>query len=112
MFAIAVWNRRSEELVLARDKIGKKSRSFTSLIQSASFSVRNSRFSKCIPDFRPVISKSALQQYVEYGYVHSPTPSSNECAGCRPVIRRFWTRTNFQIQSFASLPSDPPSLRT
>src|SRR5262249_8741968 len=60
MFAIALWNRTSGELVLARDRIGKKPLFYFLEPDRIAFGSELPVF-KCIPRFRPAISKSALR---------------------------------------------------
>src|SRR5437762_2618198 len=110
MFAIAIWNCRSEELVLARDRIGKKPLFYVADAQRLIFGSELPVF-KHIPGFRPSICKRALQQFAEYGYVHSPNSILEGVRRLPAGHSAVWSRSGFTVQCFASLPSEPPSAR-
>ncbi len=110
MFALALWNRGSGELVLARDRIGKKPLFY--LVDSARLAFGSELpVFKCVPGFQPAISQSALQEYAEYGYVQSPNSMLEGIRRLPAGHSAVWSRSGFRLQSFWSLPTEPPFSR-
>ncbi|MFD0737904.1 asparagine synthase (glutamine-hydrolyzing) [Lysobacter koreensis] len=88
MFAIAIWDRRSNELLLARDRFGEKPLYYTRnrhriLFGSELKSLLQS--SDCPRDVAP----DALRAYLSYGYVPSP---SSIFAGVSKLPPGHWLR--------------------
>lgn len=88
MFAIAIWDRRHHELVLARDRFGEKPLYYTSnrrriLFGSELKSLLQSR--DCPRDIAP----DALRAYLSYGYVPSP---ASIFAGVSKLAPGHWLR--------------------
>ncbi len=73
MFAIALWDRRTQSLVLARDRFGEKPLFYTHDDQRLLFASELKALIG-VPGFRRDIDMAALRSYVRYGYV--PTPAS------------------------------------
>ncbi len=73
MFAIAIWDRRTQTLVLARDRFGEKPL-FYSHDNSRLLFASELKSLIQVPGFRRDIDADALRGYVRYGYV--PTPAS------------------------------------
>ena len=71
MFAFAIWDRRRQELFLARDRMGKKPLYYAVTPRSFVFA---SELKSLLahPDIRPEIDFDALNQYLTYEYVPAP----------------------------------------
>lgn len=70
-FALAVWDRRSKELVLVRDRIGKKPLYYGFLGKGFAFASRLSALVQ-YPDWEPTIDRRALTAYMRHSYVPAP----------------------------------------
>ena len=73
MFAIAIWDRRTQTLVLARDRFGEKPLFYSHDNSQLLFASELKSLIQ-VPGFRRDIDAEALRGYVRYGYV--PTPAS------------------------------------
>ena len=104
MFAIALWDERTSELILARDRVGKKPLFYLSDSRRFIFGSELSVF-KCVPDLRLAISKSALREYVEYGYVHSPNSILEGIRRLPAGHFAVWNKATFRRQAFWSFPT-------
>lgn len=71
MFALALWDRQTGELKLARDRLGEKPLYYGWAGGSLIFGSELKGL-KCHPRFEAAICFSALQQYLRFGYVPSP----------------------------------------
>ncbi|HEU4760468.1 MAG TPA: asparagine synthase (glutamine-hydrolyzing) [Dehalococcoidia bacterium] len=71
MFALAVWDRRNQELFLARDRMGKKPLYYALTPRSFVFA---SELKSLLahPDVKPELDFDALNQYLTYEYVPAP----------------------------------------
>lgn len=71
MFAIALWDRQSKELTLARDRFGEKPIFYG--WQGGSFLFSSELKSLAVhPQWQGVIDRDALRLYIQYGYVPVP----------------------------------------
>jgi asparagine synthase (glutamine-hydrolysing) len=71
MFAIAVWDRRQRELVIARDRIGKKPLYYAVSAKGILFASELKALVAC-PEFTPRVDRSALAAFMRFGYVPGP----------------------------------------
>lgn len=71
MFAIAVWDRETRSLLLARDRMGEKPLYFGKVGETFVFASELKAF-YAVPGFRPTVNRSALTQYFRYGYLPAP----------------------------------------
>jgi asparagine synthase (glutamine-hydrolysing) len=71
MFAFALWDRRERNLVLARDRVGKKPLYFGWSGPTFLFSSELKAF-QAYPGFAPEIDRNALGLLVQYGWIPSP----------------------------------------
>ncbi len=71
MFAVAIWDRRRNRLVLARDRIGKKPLYFAVQKDRLLFASELKCFAE-VPGFRPEIDPAAIDQYLTYQYIPHP----------------------------------------
>ncbi len=71
MFAIAIWDARERQLILARDRMGQKPLYYTTINNSLIF---GSELKALIvhPDFKRDIDREALSKYLAYEYIPSP----------------------------------------
>lgn len=71
MFALAIWDRRRQELFLARDRMGKKPLYYAMTPQSFVFA---SELKSLLahPDIEPQLDFDGLNQYLTYEYVPAP----------------------------------------
>jgi asparagine synthase (glutamine-hydrolysing) len=75
MFAIALWDSKQRTLYLARDRLGQKPlyygwsgrEDYSSLIFASELKAFRS-----YPDFKPIVSRSALSNYLRFTYVPAP----------------------------------------
>lgn len=71
MFAFAVWDREKRELSLARDRVGKKPLYYgwcgDALLFASELKALRSH-----PEFDGVIDRSALSQFIQYGWISEP----------------------------------------
>jgi len=73
MFAFALWDRQHKQLILARDRLGIKPLYYGWVDGQLVFASELTAI-KQFPCFKADISRDALAQYIQYGYV--PTPLS------------------------------------
>ena len=71
MFAFALWDRRSAQLTLARDRVGKKPLYYGWCGNTFLFGSELKAFNKH-PRFNPGIDRDALGQYIQYGWFANP----------------------------------------
>lgn len=71
MFAIALWDRRSQALLLARDRFGEKPLYYADQGNRVLFGSELKSFLQ-VPGFAPRVDPDALHGYVAFGYVPSP----------------------------------------
>ncbi|MGV8940232.1 MAG: asparagine synthase (glutamine-hydrolyzing) [Lysobacter sp.] len=71
MFAIAIWDRRTRELLLARDRFGEKPLYYTSNPNRIMFGSELKSLLQS-PDCPRDLAPDALRAYLTYGYVPSP----------------------------------------
>ncbi len=71
MFAIAVWDARGEELILIRDRIGKKPLYYGVFGNTFVFGSELKSL-RAHPEFRGEIDRESLALYLKFGYVPSP----------------------------------------
>ncbi|KRG68952.1 asparagine synthase (glutamine-hydrolyzing) [Pseudoxanthomonas dokdonensis] len=100
MFAVAIWDRRSEELILARDRFGEKPLYYTANGQRLLFGSELKSLLQSADCPREVDSE-ALRAYLAFGYI--PTPMSAfqgvhklppahylRYRGQAPSLHRYW----------------------
>ena len=71
MFALAIWDEKKKELLLARDPMGKKPL-YWALFGSKFVFASEPKAILALPDFKRVIDRGSLSKYFFYGYVPSP----------------------------------------
>lgn len=71
MFALAVWDRRSEELLLARDRFGEKPL-FYSMVGNTLLFGSELKALRCHPANTRAVDPEAIALYLRYGFVPAP----------------------------------------
>ncbi|MDZ4814538.1 MAG: asparagine synthase (glutamine-hydrolyzing), partial [Pseudomonadota bacterium] len=112
MFALALWDPRSQCLHLARDAMGMKPLYFVEMGSGLAFASEVKAF-KALPDFKLSLSDSGLRQYMEFGYVFDVDQTIFDGVrklppGCRAEIRR---DGKVRIERYFSPPAPDPNDR-
>jgi asparagine synthase (glutamine-hydrolysing) len=71
MFAMALWDKQEQRLILARDRLGKKPLYYTHMNGSFLFGSELKSL-RAHPSFRVEIDSAALLLYARYGYIPAP----------------------------------------
>lgn len=71
MFALAIWDEKKKELLLARDPMGKKPL-YWALFGSKFVFASEPKAILALPGFKRIIDRDSLSKYFFYGYVPSP----------------------------------------
>lgn len=71
MFAFALWNKDEQELVIARDRMGKKPLYYGWCGKSFIFASELQAL-RVFPEFSPQINKDALTNYFRFSYISTP----------------------------------------
>jgi asparagine synthase (glutamine-hydrolysing) len=71
MFAVALWDRRRQRLLLARDRLGIKPLYLWERQEGIGFASELKSFD-ALPDFAPAVDPRAVLQYLSFGYVPDP----------------------------------------
>ena len=71
MFALAVWDRQLRELVIARDRLGKKPLYYAFTSKGLFFASELKALVAC-PEFTPGVDRGALSSFTRFGYVPAP----------------------------------------
>lgn len=102
MFALALWDRKNHQLILARDPLGVKPLYWAQAGGGYLFSSELKAFSS-YPHWRPTLDSQALSSYMELGYVPSPLTIWENAyklsPGCflilssttEPLLRSYWS---------------------
>ena len=72
MFAFALWDAREQELVLARDRFGKKPLTYALTNDGALVFGSEMKSLLCVPGLDRSISNEAVEDFFTYGYVPDP----------------------------------------
>jgi len=108
MFALAIWDKRKEELVFARDRLGKKPFFFAESEGRFAFGSELTVF-RHLPDLPLSISPSAFSEYIEFGYVQSPRTILKEVQQLPAGHFGVWNRAGLSVHAYWSLPEHPPA---
>lgn len=71
MFAFAVWDREARELVLARDRVGKKPL-YYGWCNGQFLFASELKALRCHPAFDPTVHRAALGEFLRYGWISEP----------------------------------------
>lgn len=95
MYAIAIWDRRHNRLVLARDRIGKKPLYYTQQADRLLFASELKCFAQ-VPGFDPEVEPAAIDEYLTYQYI--PHPRTIWKGVCKLPPGHFATFQNGELQ--------------
>ncbi len=108
MFAIAIWDKREQHLVVARDRLGKKPFFFVADDNRFAFGSELTVF-RHLPALTLSISPSAFSEYIEFGYVQSPRTILNEVTQLPAGHYATFGRAGLSIHAYWALPENPPA---
>ena len=83
MFALAVWDRASRRLHLARDRLGIKPLYWARMAGGLLFASQPKCFS-AYPQWQPAIDRAAFAEYLRHGYVNAPRCIYRDAFQVRP----------------------------
>ena len=83
MFAIALWDRVSRRLHLARDRLGIKPLYWARTARGLLFASQPKCFS-AHPNWRPAVDRASFAEYLRHGYVNAPRCIYREAFQVRP----------------------------
>ncbi len=72
MFALALWDAKQQVLLLARDRTGKKPLAYRMTSRGLLFASELHALAKALPDERPAVDLSAVDEYLTLQYVPAP----------------------------------------
>ena len=106
MFAFAIWNERAQELLLARDRVGKKPLFYACDDQAIRFA---SELKSLLvdPAFRREIDLDALQDYLAFQYVPAPATIFRGARKLPPAHTLVWRRGQLSLRRYWQLPYEP-----
>ena len=111
MFALAVWDRKAQRLLLARDRVGKKPLWYTTQHGELRFA---SELQGLLAD--PALSRTlnpqAVDQYLTYGYVPSPHSILEGVAKLPPAHRLIWDVQGLRVERYWQLAYEPKQTLT
>jgi asparagine synthase (glutamine-hydrolysing) len=91
MFAFAIWCPADGNLFLARDPLGMKPLYYTVLPRNQGFVFASEiKAFLALPDFQPKANRSALLQFLEFGYTYDAEETSLEGVKKLPPGSRLW----------------------
>ena len=83
MFALALWDRASRRLHLARDRLGIKPLYWARTARGLLFASQPKCFS-AHPDWRPAVDRASFAEYLRHGYINAPRCIYREAFQVRP----------------------------
>ena len=111
MFALAVWDRRREELLLARDRAGKKPLYYAISKRRLVFSSELASLLEH-PGISREVDPIALDNYFCCGYVASPRTIYRDVRQLEPGHFLLWHSGELRNESYWRLRSRPPAARS
>ena len=110
-FAFAIWDEPRQQLIFARDRLGKKPFFFAEDAGRFIFGSELTVF-RLVPGLTLSISPSAFCEYIEFGYVQSPRTILKEVQQLPPGHYGILNREGLSVRSYWALPETPPERRT
>ncbi len=110
MFAFAVWDTRSQRLLLARDRLGKKPLVYAQLSDGGIAFASEISALVAHPEVRREVDRCALHLYLSLGYVPSPRTAFALVRKLPPAHRLVWENSTISIQRYWR-PPRPGSLK-
>jgi asparagine synthase (glutamine-hydrolysing) len=108
MFAFAIWNARTRELFIARDRTGKKPLYYTITPQGTLIFGSELKSLREHPEFRGEISVEALDAYLTFGYVPDPLTIFREVHKLPPGHHLRFKDGNARVEQYWDFPYDMP----
>jgi asparagine synthase (glutamine-hydrolysing) len=94
MFAFVIWSATRRQLLLARDPLGMKPLYYTALPGDRGFVFASEiKAFLALPDFKPRVNRSALRQFLEFGYTYDPEETSIEGVKKLPPGCAMWVKS-------------------
>ena len=106
MFAFALWDGRARRLLLARDRIGKKPLWYTATHTQLLFASELQAL-LAHPDVDRTLDPNALDQYLTYGYVPSPSSILAGVSKLQPGHRLLWDAQGVRTERYWQLAYEP-----
>jgi asparagine synthase (glutamine-hydrolysing) len=99
MFAFAIWNERTEELFLARDRVGKKPLLYAQLNNGLVF---GSEFSALLlhPDISRAVDSEALHHYLSFMCVPAPLTAYRAIRKLEPGHSLRWRKGEIKLERY------------
>jgi asparagine synthase (glutamine-hydrolysing) len=111
MFAFALWDERRRQLLLARDRVGKKPLYYTTTRQGVFVFASELKSLLAHPQVEREIDREALDAYLSFGYVPDPLCIFRNIRKLAPGHRLLLTAEGLQVEpywDFCYQPDEPP----
>lgn len=108
MFAIALWDERTQRLVLARDRLGKKPLLYWERHGELGFASEHAALLASLPD--RTVDREAVRLYLRLGYVPAPRDAFSAARKLPPAHYLVWSGGRSSLHRYWSLPA-PGRLR-
>jgi asparagine synthase (glutamine-hydrolysing) len=106
MFAFAIWDARSQELFIARDRAGKKPLYYSLTPQGTLIFGSELKSLREHPEFRGELSTEALDSYLTFGYVPDPLTIFRDVHKLAPGHFLRFSRRRVDVQEYWDFPYD------
>jgi len=103
MFAIAIWDKRTEVLTLGRDRIGKKPLMYASINGSFYFASETRAILAVIS--KPEVNFSAINHVLEFGYIPAPINAFQGISSLEPGHYLTWQEGSISTEKYWEIPS-------
>jgi asparagine synthase (glutamine-hydrolysing) len=110
MFAIALWDRSGERLVLARDRVGKKPLHYVTLPNGSLAFASELKALFTLPGIRRELDPAALDAYLALQYVPGVETGVGGIRRLAPGHVLVWENGSFETRAFWELVSQPQDL--
>lgn len=104
MFAFAIWNARTRELFIARDRVGKKPLYYTITAGGTLIFGSELKSLREHPEFRAEISTEALDAYLTFGYVPDPLSIFCDVEKLPPGTHLTWRDGRAHVEQYWDFP--------
>lgn len=110
MFALAVWDQSAQQLILARDRLGKKPLFYTTSARRLVFGSELPVF-QCLSDLTLSVCAGSFREYLEFGYVQSPRTILRQVQRLPAGHYAIFNKRGLHLEPFWSLSTQPPATR-
>ena len=111
MFAFAIWNARTRELFIARDRTGKKPLYYTMTPQGTLIFGSELKSLREHPEFRGEISVEAFDAYLTFGYVPDPLTIFRDVHKLPPGHHLRFKEGNARVEQYWDFPYETTQQR-